>query len=214
MKKLFLYSAIAGIVFTSCTNTSKKAEENQSAAMTADSGEHHYYIDVHNLEPGKVTFADVAAAHQKDLATEGKYNVSFKKFWVDEKAGKVYCLSEATKPSDVENTHREAHGLMPAAVYEVKSGTEAAEVGGKPMFIDVHEMGAGKVTAADVEGAHQKDLAKEGAHGVNFVNYYVDEKQGLIFCVSEAADSNAVKATHSEAHGLMPAYILAVKEGK
>jgi hypothetical protein len=214
MKHLFFTIAVGGLIFSSCNNSAKKAEENQNASNATETGTKHYFIDVHNLEPGKVTFADVAAAHQKDLATEGKYNVSFKKFWVDEKAGKVYCLSEANSAADIESTHKEAHGLMPAKIYEVKGGTEAAEMGNKPMFLDVHEMGAGKVTAADVEGAHQKDLAKEKGHDVNFVNYYVDEKEGVIFCLSEAPDSNAVKATHAEAHGLAPAYVLAVKEGK
>ena len=50
------------------------------------------FIDVHDLEPGKVTFADVLAAHQKDLATEGKYDVSFIKFWVDEKKEKYIAF--------------------------------------------------------------------------------------------------------------------------
>ena len=214
MKHLFFSLAAAGLIFTSCNSTNKKAEENQASADTVQTGTRHLYIDVHNMEPGKVTYADVAAAHQKDLATEGKYNVSFKKFWVDEKGGKVYCLSEANSPADIENTHKEAHGLMPSTIFEVKSGNEAAELGNKPMFIDIHEMGPGKVTAADVEGAHQKDLAKEGAHNVNFVNYYVDESKGMIMCVAEAPDSNAVKATHSEAHGLNPVYIAEVKQGK
>src|SRR5689334_10218338 len=67
-----------------------------------------YFIDVHNLDPGKVTFDDVMKAHQKDLATEGKYGVSFIKFWVDEKQGKVYCLSQAKDAASIEQTHKEA----------------------------------------------------------------------------------------------------------
>lgn len=53
------------------------------------------YIDIHKLEPGKVHFADVAKAQEKDLAVQGKYGVNFLKYWVDEKAGVVMCLSEA-----------------------------------------------------------------------------------------------------------------------
>ena len=33
-------------------------------------------------------------------------------------------------------------------------------------------------------------------------------------CLSEAADSNAIIATHKEAHGLIPVEILKVKEGQ
>ncbi|HLX67216.1 MAG TPA: DUF4242 domain-containing protein, partial [Puia sp.] len=54
-----------------------------------------FYIDVHHLGAGKVTAAAVAGAHQKDLAVEKKYNVSFIKYWVDESKGDVYCLSSA-----------------------------------------------------------------------------------------------------------------------
>ncbi|MBE7174293.1 MAG: DUF4242 domain-containing protein [Williamsia sp.] len=75
-------------------------------------------------------------------------------------------------------------------------------------------MGAGKVAAADVAQAHQKDLATQKKYGVNFINYWVDEKTGDIFCLSQAADANAVVSTHQEAHGLLPAEILQVKQGK
>jgi hypothetical protein len=213
MKKLFLYALTAGVFFTSCNSGNQKAAETNGATAT-NTADVHYFIDVHNLEPGKVTYADVVAAHKKDLATEGKYGVSFEKFWVDEAKGKVYCLSQAKDSASIANTHKEAHGLMPAEVHEVTCGQEAALMGDKPMFIDVHEMGAGNVKAADVAAAHQKDLAVEQSHGVNFLNYYVDEKAGLIWCVSEAADSNAIKATHKEAHGLMPVYVMEVKQGQ
>src|SRR5579871_1390302 len=73
----------------------------------------HLYIDVHHLGAGKVTAAAVAAAHQKDLAVEKKYNVSFIKYWVDVNKGDVYCLSSAANPTAIRSTHAEAHGLLP-----------------------------------------------------------------------------------------------------
>ncbi|MNH43004.1 hypothetical protein D3C79_1048130 [compost metagenome] len=82
------------------------------------------------------------------------------------------------------------------------------------MFIDVHELGPGKVTAKDVAEAHAKDLAVESKYGVNFINYWVDEKNGVVFCLSEAADSTAILKTHKAAHGLLPAYIIKVKQGE
>jgi hypothetical protein len=42
----------------------------------------------------------------------------------------------------------------------------------------------------------------------------VDEKAGTIFCLAEAPDSNALINTHKEAHGLLPAYVLKVKQGE
>ncbi|MBI1341488.1 MAG: DUF4242 domain-containing protein [Terrimonas sp.] len=86
--------------------------------------------------------------------------------------------------------------------------------GNAPLFLDVHELGANNVTAKAVAEAHKKDLATEKKYGVNFINYWVDEKKGKVFCLSQAADSAHVINTHREAHGLLPAYILPVKQGQ
>jgi len=174
----------------------------------------HLYMDVHNLEPGKVKFEDVAAAHQKDLATQGKYGVKFIKFWVDEKNGLVYCLSSAPDSAAVKSTHAEAHGLMPARVYEVTAGQETPDIKPENLFLDIHYLGEGKVTANDVKEAHIKDLAAEGKHNVSFINYWVDEKEGVVMCLSQSNDAQDVIQTHTEAHGLIPASIASVKEGK
>lgn len=174
----------------------------------------NYYIDVHHLGAGKVTAAAVADAHAKDLATEKKYGVQFIKYWVDEKDGDVYCLSSAPDTQSIRKTHGEAHGLLPDDIYMVTSGKEAPIQEGKDFYLDVHELGAGKVTAKDVAGAHEKDLAVQNKYGVNFINYWVDEKDGRVVCLSQAPDSSAVINTHKEAHGLVPVYIEKVKQGQ
>jgi hypothetical protein len=216
MKPSFVFFSLVVLLFSSCNdNNEKKVDTTITTTPSADTGiAQSYFIDVHDLEPGKVSFKDVEGAHQKDLATQDKYGVKFLKFWVDEKKGKVYCLSQAKNEASVTNTHTEAHGLIPSKVFQVSGGTEAIAAGNKQFFIDVHEMGAGKVTAKDVADAHIKDLAVQDKYGVNFTNYWVDEKKGVIMCVSEAPDSNAVKKAHKEAHGLMPAYVLKVKQGE
>jgi hypothetical protein len=163
---------------------------------------------------GKVKFEDVAGAHAKDLATQGKYGVHFIKFWVDEAAGNVYCLASAPDSASMRKTHAEAHGLLPDNISQVTDGPEASLNGQKNFFLDVHELGAGKVTAKDVAGAHQKDLAVQDKYGVNLINYWVDEKAGRIVCLSQAPDSSAIIKTHKEAHGLLPAYIIKVKQGQ
>jgi Protein of unknown function (DUF4242) len=174
----------------------------------------HLFIDVHQLAPGKVKFADVAAAHSKDLATEGKYGVEFLKYWVDEEKGLVYCLSSASDSESIRKTHAEAHGLLPQTIFMVTSGQEAALIGQKNLFLDIHYLGAGKVSAKDVVGAHQKDLATEKKYGVNFSNYWVDEKNGVVICLSEAKDAASIIRTHKEAHGLVPSTVLEVKQGQ
>ena len=42
----------------------------------------------------------------------------------------------------------------------------------KNLYIDVHHLGAGKVTVKDVAVAHQKDLAVEEKYGVNIIQYF------------------------------------------
>lgn len=180
----------------------------------AQNEKNHLYIDVHRLPAGTVKYSDVAAAHAKDLATESKYGVQFLKYWVDESKGVIYCLSSAPDTLAIRNTHRDAHGLLPDYTYEVKGGTEALADKDKTFFLDIHELGAGNVTAADVEKAHQKDLAVQKKYGVNFINYWVDEKTGTVLCLSQASDASKVVATHKEAHGLVPVSVEAVKQGQ
>ena len=172
------------------------------------------YIDVHQLTPGKVKFEDVAAAHLKDLAVEKKYGVHFINYWVDEEQGLVYCLSSTGDSNSIRKTHGEAHGLLPAKIFEVSEGSAAALTGDKKLFLDIHKLGAGNVTAAAVADAHKKDLSVQGKYGVNFINYWVDEKTGVVMCLSEAADSSSIIKTHKEAHGLIPVEILRVKQGQ
>ena len=217
MKKTMLLAITVVVALTSAGQsvkiTSSVPKASKSKAINKKKN-NNLFIDVHNLEPGKVTFADVMAAHQKDLATQGKYGVNFIKFWVDEKEGKVYCLSTAKDSMAVIKTHAAAHGLLPAEVLKVTDGLNTDAINGKQFFLDVHNLGAGNVTAAAAADAHNKDLAVQNKYGVNFINYWVDEKAGKVFCLSQAADSNAVIHTHKEAHGLLPAYVLKVKQGE
>ena len=171
------------------------------------------FMDVHEL--GKVSAADVAAAHQKDLAAEGPFGVHFKAYWVDETAGKVYCLAEAPSAEAMVQVHEKAHGLVPKSVMQVTADNQTwVAAPGKTLFMDVHHLGAGQVTAAAAADAHQKDLAAQAKHDVKYLNYWFDESTGTVMCLSEAANSDAAIAVHKEAHGLVPDSIAAVSEGR
>lgn len=76
------------------------------------------FMDVHTIEGG-VSAADVAGAHEKDLETQGKYGVSYLRYWVDEDAGKIFCLVEADSAEEANTVHREAHGLVADEIYPV-----------------------------------------------------------------------------------------------
>ena len=82
------------------------------------------------------------------------------------------------------------------------------------LYMDVHELGAGKVTADAVAKAHTADLAVQSRHGVEFLHYWVDEQRGTVYCLSRAPDADAVVATHKEAHGLLPTTIGQVSDGQ
>jgi Protein of unknown function (DUF4242) len=79
------------------------------------------YMDMHNMDGG-VSAGDVAAAHQRDVETQGKHGVDYKHYWVDEKAGKIFCLVEAPSAEAAKQVHLEAHGLVADDIYEVTEG--------------------------------------------------------------------------------------------
>jgi hypothetical protein len=79
-------------------------------------------MDVHSIEGG-VSAKDVAEAHQKDVETQAKHGVDYRSYWVDEKAGKIFCLVEAPNADAAMTVHREAHGLVADEIYEVEQGT-------------------------------------------------------------------------------------------
>lgn len=80
-----------------------------------------------------------------------------------------------------------------------------------PLFMDVHNIEGG-VSASDVAGAHQADLAIQDTHGVNYLRYWVDEEAGKIFCLVDAPDSEAAISVHRKAHGLVADEIYPVSE--
>ncbi len=76
------------------------------------------FMDVHTIDGG-VSADNVAEAHVKDLQTGAKYGVTYLRYWVDETAGKIFCLVEADSADDANTVHREAHGLVADEIYPV-----------------------------------------------------------------------------------------------
>jgi hypothetical protein len=52
--------------------------------------------------------------------------------------------------------------------------------------------------------AHAKDLKTQNQYNVQFIKYWVDESQGIVYCLSSALDTASIIKTHQEAHGLLP----------
>ena len=80
------------------------------------------YMDVHQQLPEGATAEDVAGAHEADMAIQDRYGVTYRNYWVDEKAGKVFCLVEAPSAEAAATVHREAHGLVAEEIFEVIEG--------------------------------------------------------------------------------------------
>jgi hypothetical protein len=79
-------------------------------------------MDIHENLPG-AKLADVAKAHQADLETQKEYGVDYLRYWVDEAAGKVFCLVEAPDAETAARVHKEAHGLVAERIHEVVEGS-------------------------------------------------------------------------------------------
>jgi hypothetical protein len=75
-------------------------------------------LDLYTVAGG-INAADVAAAHGKDPETQGRYGVNDPSYWVDEQAGKVFCLVETTDVQAASTVHRQAHGLVAHVLYLV-----------------------------------------------------------------------------------------------
>lgn len=76
------------------------------------------FIDIHTLEEG-VDAAAAAEAHEADLETQGKYGVSYLRYWINDTGNKIFCLVEADTADDAVAVHREAHGLVADEIYAV-----------------------------------------------------------------------------------------------
>jgi len=79
------------------------------------------FMDTHNLDGG-VKASDVAQAHLADLQAQDRHGVHYLRYWVDEAAGKIFCLVDAPDAEAAIRVHREAHGLVAESINPVIEG--------------------------------------------------------------------------------------------
>jgi len=79
------------------------------------------FMDQHGIDGG-VKASDVAEAHLADLQTQDRYGVRYLRYWVDEAAGRIFCLVDAPDADAANRVHREAHGLVADAIHPVIEG--------------------------------------------------------------------------------------------
>jgi len=104
------------------------------------------YMDIHEV-PGGVSAEDVAKAHAEDVKIEDKYGVHYHKYWVNEKAGKIFCLCHAPNAEAAIQVHRKAHGMVADKVIEIQPELAEGFLGG----VEVNEAGAALVPGATDE---------------------------------------------------------------
>ncbi|PYK03912.1 MAG: DUF4242 domain-containing protein [Verrucomicrobia bacterium] len=104
------------------------------------------YMDIHEI-PGGVTAEDVAKAHAHDVEVQGKYGVSYHKYWVNEKAGKIFCLCHAPNAEAASQVHREAHGLVAEKIIQVEPDVAELFMGGS----EVNSAGAVVLPGAEAD---------------------------------------------------------------
>jgi hypothetical protein len=82
-----------------------------------------------------------------------------------------------------------------------------------PLYMDVHRALPEGAKLADVADAHKADLKTQDKYGVKYLQYWVDEGQGKVFCLVEAPSPEVAATVHREAHGLVADEIYEVQEG-
>jgi len=65
-------------------------------------------------------------------------------------------------------------------------------------FMDVHT-GMQGITPEGLLEAHNADLAIQGEEGVDFQHAWADPETGMVWCVSEAPNADAVRRIHERA---------------
>jgi len=106
------------------------------------------YMDIHEV-PG-VKPEDVANAHRGDMQVQSSLGVVYHKYWLNEAAGKIYCLCTAPNIAAAEEVHRKAHGLIADRIIEVTPELAEAFMGNA----EVNDDGAAVISGSS---ANERD---------------------------------------------------------
>lgn len=84
-----------------------------------------------------------------------------------------------------------------------------------PLFMDLHKASDYDVkpTVEEIKRNHIADLEVQQKYGVKFLQYWINEEAGLVFCLMEAPDKESCSAVHREAHGDMPCNVIELQGG-
>jgi hypothetical protein len=57
------------------------------------------------------------------------------------------------------------------------------------------------ITIDEAKSAHVADERIQRQYGVKYLQYWVNEEAGIVFCLVEGPDKDAVESVHRTAHG-------------
>ncbi|REL33437.1 DUF4242 domain-containing protein [Rhodohalobacter sp. SW132] len=80
-----------------------------------------------------------------------------------------------------------------------------------PLFMDYHLVEEIDIDA--VKLGHMADKSVQDKYGVRYLQFWVNQEAGTIFCLIEAPDKEACEAVHQEAHGNIACQIVQVESG-
>ena len=150
------------------------------------------YMDIHEI-PGGVSAEDVAKAHAEDVKIEHKYDVHYHKYWVNEKAGKIFCLCHAPNAEAAIQVHRQAHGMVADKVIEIQPEVAEGFLGG----VEVNGAGAALVPGATNERdpGIRTVLFTDIAESTTFTQSLGDEAAMALLGVHDTIVRNALSAS-------------------
>jgi class 3 adenylate cyclase len=149
------------------------------------------YMDRHYIEDA--TRHAVAAAHQKDLALQDKYNVKFLTYWFDEIRSTAFCLIEAPDRNTIERAHNEAHGSVPNEVLEVDPAVVDAFLG-RIKDPPPAEILAEKTGEIPIDAGFRAIMFTDLKDSTLMTTLYGDAKALHLLHVHNALTRNALKA--------------------
>jgi hypothetical protein len=145
-----------------------------------------WFMDVHDSLPEGSTATHVARAHQADLEIQGRHRVRYERYWLDVKAGKLFCLIEAPSPEAANRVHREAHGLVADQLYEVIGGPpepssressdrKGGSVSDHLVYVDRFQLREGALEAFKEYATEMSEFVEKNEPGVVSFNYFMDD---------------------------------------
>ena len=80
-----------------------------------------------------------------------------------------------------------------------------------PLFMDFHHIE--NVTVEDVKRAHMADVAIQDKYGVRYLQFWVNQEAGTVFCLIEGPDPETCEKVHQMAHGNIACALTEVETG-